>query len=245
MTWSPWTLASRALTTALVCLLPVVAHAQPPAPTAPVQVTPSPAPAATTSAATPPPSAPPGAQGHWVYVQETPPPATTPAAPVAPEPVIKRGPVYTKANTWDVNVDGAFGRYFGDEADKWTGFVRARAGILFVREPLYNAIGFTYEYSSLANATFGIQAEVLHLDSGFWGQLGGLLDTHGNPGVMAAFGFSVLGVEAQYRSYPGLGDGVAVYVKVRAPVGVLAYLLGQRDAKMAPATAQPSPASSK
>jgi hypothetical protein len=141
---------------------------------------------------------------------------------------------------WDLNVDGAFGRYLGDEG-KWTGFVRARAGILFVREPFYDAIGFTYEYSSLSTATFGIQAEILHLDRGLWAQVGGLLDVSGHAGVMAAVGLSIVGIEAQYRTYDGLGDGIAVYAKLRAPIGVLAYVFGTRDAHHMPVT-PPSPA---
>jgi hypothetical protein len=161
----------------------------------------------------------------------TEPASTTPAIPAAQKVLL--GPVYQRANTWDLNIDGAFGRFFGDDA-RWTGFVRARAGILFVREPLYNAIGLTYEYSSLSNATFGIQAEILHLDSGFWGQVGGLLDVSGRPGIMAAVGFSLVGIEAQYRSYDGLGDGIAIYAKLRAPIGVLAYVFGTRDAHKQP-----------
>jgi hypothetical protein len=170
-----------------------------------------------------------------VYVTE--PKSAPPAPPARPG----RDSVYSRANTWDLNIDGAFGRFFGDDA-KWTGFVRARAGILFVREPLYSAIGFTYEYSSLSNATFGIQAEILHLDSGFWAQLGGLLDVSGHPGIMAAVGFSLVGLEAQYRTYDGLGDGIAIYAKLRAPIGVLAYVFGTRDRHKGPvAPAAPAP----
>jgi hypothetical protein len=237
------------LATIIACSVPVLAQAQAGPPPANPQATPVGGSAAVAPVAPPgttpvaPPvalsAAPPLAQGHWVYVQDAPAPT---AVSTATAKRIQLGPVYTKANTWDLNIDGAVGRYFGDE-DRWTGFVRARAGVLFVREPLYSAIGFTYEYSSLANATFGIQAEVLHLDSGFWGQVGGLLDTKGNPGVMAAIGFSVIGVEAQYRAYPGLGDGVAIYAKIRVPVGVLAYVLGVRDRSKttSPAPAAPPP----
>ena len=167
-------------------------------------------------------------RGHWVWVDD---PIDT-GPPTPPPKNATHGPVYQRANTWDLNIDGAFGRYLGDEP-KWTGFVRARAGLLFVREPmLYYALGLTYEYSNLSNATFGVQAEILHLDSGFWGQAGALLDTNGHPGAMVAAGYSLIGLEAQYRTYDGgLGDGIAVYAKLRVPVGVLAYLLGHRDAK--------------
>jgi hypothetical protein len=231
-------LRTALLATTLGFATTTVAHADAPS-AAPAAVEAPPAPPPTTLPPPPSPAvAPSGAPaGRWVYVTE--PASTTPASPVAQKVLL--GPVYQRANTWDLNIDGAFGRFFGDDA-KWTGFVRARAGILFVREPLYNAIGLTYEYSSLSNATFGIQAEILHLDSGFWGQVGGLLDVSGRLGIMAAVGFSLVGIEAQYRSYDGLGDGIAIYAKLRAPIGVLAYVFGTRDAhKQAVAPAAPLP----
>jgi hypothetical protein len=220
-----------------------VARADPPLPAPIVSArAPTPAPDPPPATLTPPPSAeatPAGAPtGHWVYVTE---PKSAPPAPPARAAGPGQDSVYARANTWDLNIDGAFGRFFGDDA-KWTGFVRARAGILFVREPLYSAIGLTYEYSSLSNATFGIQAEILHLDSGFWAQLGGLLDVSGHPGIMAAVGFSLVGIEAQYRTYDGLGDGIAIYAKLRAPIGVLAYVFGTRDRHKEPvAPAAPAP----
>ena len=140
-------------------------------PTAPAAAPPAPATVSTLGAPSPPPLAapapgqppasPPGATpptgGHWVFVADPTPPRPAETAKPGPVPVY-HGPIYTKANTWDANLEGAFGRYFGDEA-KWTGFVRARAGLLIVREPLYTAVGLTYEYSNLSNATFGVQAD--------------------------------------------------------------------------------------
>jgi hypothetical protein len=167
--------------------------------------------------------------GHWVYVQE-PAPGTSASVPpqVLPPVVPSTGGMtglYERSTSWDLNIDGAFGRYFG-ETDKWTGFVRARAGVLIVREPLYSALGFTYEWSPQSNATLGIQAEILHLELGVWGQLGALLDVGSGPvrpGLMGAVGWSLFGVEAQYRTYnnDGLGSGIAVYGKIRIPVSIL------------------------
>ncbi len=167
--------------------------------------------------------------GHWVYVQE-PAPGTSASvpSPVLPPVVPSTGGMtglYERSTSWDLNIDGAFGRYFG-ETDKWTGFVRARAGVLIVREPLFSALGFTYEWSPQSNATLGLQAEILHLELGVWGQLGALLDVGSGPvrpGLMGAVGWSLFGVEAQYRTYnnDGLGSGIAVYGKIRIPVSIL------------------------
>jgi hypothetical protein len=223
--------AVRVMPMALLAVLaPATAHAD----ATPAAVTPA---TATTGAAAAPEATPPPSarqptktpakrpqKGHWVYIWDP------TDGPEGPPPPSQNGPVYATANTWDLNIDGAAGRFLGDDA-KWTGFVRARAGALLVREPLYWSIGATYEYSSLANATFGIQAEVLHLDSGLWAQIGVLLDTNAHQGVMAAVGYSLIGAEVQYRTYDGLGSGIAAYVKLRAPIGVIAYVFGRRDKK--------------
>lgn len=187
-----------------------VAAPEPPAPVAPE---------------TPPPGVPPG--GHWVFVTTDPAKPGAPAAKPAGANLAMLHPVFEHDTTWDLNIDGAYGRYFGDR-DAWTGFVRARAGVLFIRAPYFNAVGVTYEYSSLSNATFGIQAELLNLEYGVWAQVGGLLDVSGHPGAMAAVGYSLLGLEAQVRSYDGHDDehgtGVALYAKLRIPVSIIAQI---------------------
>lgn len=130
------------------------------------------------------------------------------------------------ANTIDLNLEGGAGRHFGDDG-KTVGFGRARVGLMLARWPVFTMIGATYEYSNLAPGAFGIQGELLHLSAGFWGQLGAEIDTHAKGGVMAALGFSVVGVEAQYRGYEtdsgGLVTGFAVLGKIRVPLGVILY----------------------
>lgn len=127
-------------------------------------------------------------------------------------------------NTIDLNLEGGVGRYFGDPKATY-GFGRARAGVMFARWPVFAMIGATYEYNGLSPATFGVQGELLQLSSGFWGQLGAMVDVHGKPGGMASLGFSVIGVEAQYRGYEDKEYGFAVLGKIRVPVGVLLYAL--------------------
>src|SRR2546426_330490 len=98
------------------------------------------------------------------------PPAPTPAPALAVPPARKKHRVYgsspedigERATTWDLNVEGAYGRAFGN-VDRMTGFGRIRGGILRVREPWFFALGATYEISDLTPATFGLQGEAMHL----------------------------------------------------------------------------------
>ena len=94
---------------------------------------------------------------------------------------------------------------------------------MLARWPIFTMIGATYEINNLSLASFGMQGELLHLSGGFWTQLGGSVDTHGKLGIMGALGFSVIGVEAQYRGYEDSDYGVAVLGKLRIPIGVILY----------------------
>ena len=198
----------------------------------PVSV-PVPAPAATEAPAPPTaeqPTAPPPAVA--------PAPAAAPPETAAPPSTKKKPKIYgqspdamgERALTWDLNIDGAFGRAFGD-VDKPAGFARIRGGILRIREPLFLAVGATYEFSSFTPATFGVQAEAMHLSTGLWIQAGAMIDVQPKPGVMAAVGWSLLGAEIQYRSYDkyGLNDTLAFYGKIRIPISIISWALREHE----------------
>ena len=185
---------------------PVPAPVAPVAPVAPAE--PSPAPP-------PPPSPPPIA------------PAPVAAPPAAPTPAPAVGNQMLKRYTsWDANIEGGVGRVLTGPGET-TGLVRARAGVLFIRDPSFFAVGATYELSHLSAATVGIQAEYLNLESGFWGQIGPLLDVAAerNPrlGFMASAGISVFGVEYQGRDYNAYGFSSAIFAKLRIPLGIIGF----------------------
>jgi hypothetical protein len=121
--------------------------------------------------------------------------------------------------TWDGNLEGGLGRVFSSPGET-TIFGRARAGVTVVRGAFYDSLGLTYEVSRLSPATFGLQAEILHLTKGFWGQAGGMLDIKGRPGAMVAFGWAVLGVEGDVRGLDTMGPAWAVFGKIRIPVSI-------------------------
>ncbi|CAN5924503.1 hypothetical protein BH11MYX4_BH11MYX4_40710 [soil metagenome] len=162
--------------------------------------------------------------GKEAVAAVAPPPPPPPVDPNAPKVSgLSADEKYTR-NTIDLNLEGGGGRYFGEPAATLA-FGRARAGVMFARWPVFTMIGATYEYNGLSPTTFGVQGELLHLSAGIWGQVGGMVDIHAKPGVMASFGFSIVGVEAQYRGYEDKDYGFAVLGKIRVPVGVLLYAL--------------------
>jgi hypothetical protein len=125
---------------------------------------------------------------------------------------------------WDLNLEGGFGFRSepNDNAHLGFGLGRVRAGATYMAEPWYLSLGPTYEYSNFSKATFGLQAEMLFLWAGTWAQVGGLYDIEGNPGFMAAAGYSLIGIEYQTRSTPASGPARwAVFAKLRLPISWL------------------------
>lgn len=141
------------------------------------------------------------------------------ASPVTPAAVMPTRLVKPRLG-WDVNVEGGFGRYF--PAHDAFGFGRVRGGLLYSADPMFFALGATYEWSNLEPATFGVQAEAMHIETGLWAQVGGLVDLQVHPGAMFALGWSVLGVELQYRKFDPSDWGFAAVGKIRIPVTFIA-----------------------
>jgi hypothetical protein len=164
-------------------------------------------------------------------ITATPPSPTSPppAAPFAsPTPKLGSGPG-KRYTTWDANIEGAYGRLFTDPAQS-TGFGRVRGGVLWVRDPTFYSLGLTYEASDKSAATLGVQGEWLHLELGVWAQAGALVDVaHGaRLGAMGALGWSVIGGEIQARDLEGQGMTTALFIKLRIPIGIIAFGLRGR-----------------
>jgi hypothetical protein len=137
---------------------------------------------------------------------------------------------YDHEVTWDLNLEGGWGRAFGDSS-RPVGFGRVRGGVLWVHEPWYSSAGLFYDFSSFTPATFGVQIEQMHLTTGLWVQVGGGVDVQPRPMVMAALGWSLFGAELQYRDFGSVRDvnaGVAIYATVRIPVSIIARVFRVR-----------------
>lgn len=169
-------------------------------------------------------------------------PAPTAAPPTETPPKVNKGVLLgnvaprDRATTWDLNLEGALGWVLPDTGDSWgdkrfTGFLRARAGILRIHDSWYFSAGPTFETSKLQPVTVGLQGEVMNLEAGLWAQAGALFDGGAHPGAMGAIGWSLFGVEAQYRVYDkyNLGEVPAVYFKLRIPIGVFFSKYAKRE----------------
>jgi hypothetical protein len=199
---------------------------------------------------TPPPPPPSGAPAPaQVQTAVEPPAAATPAPAPAGPPITTAGPssatpgaddnfkakkradrledLYERDNTFDANIDGGGGAAFGSDT-KGMGFIRARAGFMAVRAPWFYMVGPTAEWSNVSGFAFGGQAEVMHLSSGGWAQLGGMVDTTGRPGGLLALGWSMIGVEGQVRRTEDIGTAVTVLGKLRIPIGVIVFAARQK-----------------
>ncbi len=130
-----------------------------------------------------------------------------------------------RTTTWDLNVELGYGHVWR-EPKKWEGFFRGGAGVLFVRDPLYTVLRFTYDYSPLSTATMGVELEGDWVEMGLWAQAGLMKDAN-SPywGGRASIGFAILGFEAEYRGDASTQTYVALYGKLRVPLGILGRAL--------------------
>jgi hypothetical protein len=207
-------------TAASVVLVSGAARAQMPGAPQPATAPPATAPAATAPPATAPPATTPP------IPESAPAPAAAPV--VAPAPPTATPPISFAAlgkryTSWDANLEGGVGRVLTPPGET-VGLGRVRAGVLWVRDPNFFSLGVTYELSHMSAATLGVQAEYLSLETGFFAQIGPLVDVadKGKLGFMTSIGVSLFGIEYQGRDYNG-GYASAVFGKLRIPLGIIGF----------------------
>ena len=139
--------------------------------------------------------------------------------PFVRSPAMKK--MMARTTTWDLNVELGYG-YVWRDPKKWEGFFRGGAGVLFVRDPLYYVLRFTYDYSPLSTATMGVELEGDWVEAGLWAQAGLMKDAN-SPywGGRVSVGFAILGFEAEYRGDASAQTYVALYGKLRLPIGII------------------------
>lgn len=124
--------------------------------------------------------------------------------------------------SWDLQPEGGV-IAVGGPSLRYRGLGRLRAGVLVVREPLYQAYGLQLEGWGQSRLALGVQAELTHLWSGFWGQLGVALASGWHPQFEASVGWSVIGVEGQMLVLPRGAYRWAFITKLRVPIGILVF----------------------
>lgn len=129
--------------------------------------------------------------------------------------------------TWDLNLEAGYGHVFSSPPGGY-GFVRARTGLAYVRDPVFETLGLTVEHSGLAPLAFGLQGELTWVQLGPWVQGGALLDVDGRPGALVAGGYAIWGLEMQYRDAESTGAAFAIYGKLRFPVSIFVRWLTTR-----------------
>lgn len=114
----------------------------------------------------------------------------------------------------DLNVD--FG---GGGVKKYeTVMARVRTGATFVREPLFVSLGADIQMFSRFSPRLGAQLEIMHLWTGFWGQVGFGFDLiHRNVVPNASVGWSLLG--AEFQRLPQ--NQWMTLLKIRIPIGII------------------------
>lgn len=133
-----------------------------------------------------------------------------------------------RTTTWNVELEGAVRLVQSEGLETFPLVGRLELGVMVVREPWFLAFSATGELGGLGSRGLGGQIELTHLWGGLWGHLGVSWvrdDLAGNTAVMsAAAGWALLGLEWQRQldSSQTLGD--ALFVQLRAPLGIL-YVL--------------------
>jgi hypothetical protein len=153
--------------------------------------------------------------------------ASTTARPAEAHPR-RTGRVSESTTTWDLNLEGGLGHAF-DSTGTFAGWGRIRGGLLWVDEsdvaaPMFYSLGVFTDFSSFdAHVSYGLQAELLSLRTGWWVQGGAAFDVAPNPVLVGSLGWSVVGIEAQGRWDESSEPFLAVFGKLRIPIGVLAF----------------------
>jgi hypothetical protein len=120
---------------------------------------------------------------------------------------------------WDAQVAGGGGFAFRGDTDHY--LVRARAGVLFPRDPWIFAVGASGEVGGLVGLGGGFEVEALSLRTGLSLMAGFTYGQEGRWATRLGVGWSLLGVEWQR----GYGASDALFFTVRIPLGVIFTLI--------------------
>ena len=184
---------------------PVAAPLAEPAPTAPTAPTPSPESAEPEAAPT---------SGATVQQQQV---------------VVMGGLPHRCGVSWDATISLGLRVWRNEDATAPWGLARARAGVLLYSGPLFAIIGAAGQVGGLGRYGAGVEAQLIHMELGFWGQLGVYpLRAESGMSLGASLGYTLFGVEYQ-RETAGEREGdQALLLTVHLPIGVVLTALSGR-----------------
>lgn len=156
-------------------------------------------------------------------------PTTADEAAASRTPVREPRSVATTRLGFDVNIEGGAGSRTNEASV--LGLGRLRLGMLAIIEPanpeaspLFVSTGPVFQTNGIATASVGLETELTHVTSGFWGQATALIDLGTiEPAWAASFGWSIFGVELErHMEHDGNGPHAvtALFGKIRAPLGI-------------------------
>ncbi|MDP6942875.1 MAG: hypothetical protein QF464_01895 [Myxococcota bacterium] len=130
-----------------------------------------------------------------------------------------------KRVTWDVTGDFHLGRV--SRRMDWASFMgKLRFGGLWISTPWAWSVGAKAQVSNVEVFTFGIEGELTHVETGFWGQIGVIGDIDGRGGFTAGAGWSIIGVSTGLRAGSRVDPYWSAYFVVRIPLGLFVVLGG-------------------
>lgn len=125
---------------------------------------------------------------------------------------------------WDLEIDLGL-RLADRELDASLGMARLQAGALWASEPYYFSFGATAELGGAADRGLGAQVTITHLDAGAWAHLGASWLPRDSAAMTSlGAGWSLFGLEWQHRLDDGDGQGDALLLHVRLPLGTTWFL---------------------
>ncbi|MDP6942647.1 MAG: hypothetical protein QF464_00735, partial [Myxococcota bacterium] len=93
-----------------------------------------------------------------------------------------------------------------------------RGGLLLIREPMFISVGLTAMFDTWQPPAFGVEAELMHLQTGLWMHAGAFIDIEASSGATYGLGWSIYGLETQVR-VDTTGETVwTILAKLRVPL---------------------------
>ena len=99
---------------------------------------------------------------------------------------------------------------------------KIRAGVTMYNEPNFLLVGVTGQINTLGSSSLGVEAAVLNMVSGIWGQAE-IMPLDSKSGIIGgvSFGYALFGLEYQRRLTGDLRDQQSMTLMINVPLGAI------------------------